>query len=130
MRRLWRVLLADDNDDFREMCAEYLTTAGYDVLQAADGALAIDAAIRRMPDLIVMDLEMPVMGGLEAIQRLGIDARTRAIPVIVLSADIVTGRARRVGCSTCLVKPCSPEELERIIRARIDMNQLGRASRG
>src|SRR6202022_4013710 len=82
MHRPRRVLLADDNDDIREMCADYLATAGYEVLQAENGVEAIDAAIHRKPHLIVMDLEMPVMGGLEAIQRLRVDARTRAIPVI------------------------------------------------
>jgi CheY-like chemotaxis protein len=126
MHRPRRVLLADDNDDMREMCADYLATAGYEVLQAENGVEAIDAAIHRKPDLIVMDLEMPVMGGLEAIRRLSVDARTRAIPVMVLSADGCVGhaRAKRVGCNTCLVKPCDPDDLEGIIRALIDARRL------
>ncbi len=86
MRSPRRVLLVDDEVDLREMCTEYLTTAGYEVLQAANGAEAIDIAIARRPDVIVMDIEMPVMDGLEAAQRLAADARTYAIPVIMLSA--------------------------------------------
>ena len=114
------------------MCAEYLTTAGYDVVQAENGVEAIDATTHRRPDLIVMDLEMPVMGGLEAIQRLSVDARTRAIPVVVLSADgiVAHGRARRVGCTTCLVKPCDFDMREGIIRAMIDTGELEPAPSG
>jgi CheY-like chemotaxis protein len=86
-------------------------------LASRNGVEAIDAAIHREPDLIVMDLEMPVMGGLEAIRRLRVDERTRAIPVMVLSADGIVGhaRAKRVGCNTCPVKPCDPDDLEGII---------------
>jgi two-component system, cell cycle response regulator DivK len=130
MRRCWRVLLADDNEDCREICAEYLTTAGYEVLQAENGVKAIDTAIRRKPDVIVMDLEMPVMGGLEALQRLGADARTCAIPVIVLSADGIVDhvKAERLGCTTCLAKPCDPYDLEGIIRTVVDAKRLERAA--
>jgi CheY-like chemotaxis protein len=121
MRRPWRVLLVDDDVDIREMCAEYLTTAGYEVLQAENGAEAIDVAIDREPDVIVMDVEMPVMDGLEAIQRLGADARTHAIPVVVLSANGVVehAKAERVGCTVCLVKPCDPYDLEGILRTLV-----------
>jgi CheY-like chemotaxis protein len=122
MRRPWRVLLVDDDVDIREMCAEYLTTGGYEVLQAENGAEAIDVAIDREPDVIVMDVEMPVMDGLEAVLRLEADARTHAIPVIVLSANGVVAHARaaRVGCTVCLVKPCDPYDLEGIIRTLVE----------
>jgi two-component system cell cycle response regulator DivK len=122
MRRPWRVLLVDDEVDVRELCTEYLTTAGYEVLQAENGAEAIDIAVGRQPDLIVMDVEMPVMDGLEATRRLGADARTRDIPVIVLSANGIVehARAERLGCNVCLVKPCDPYDLEGIIRTLVE----------
>src|ERR1700679_3578070 len=94
VRRAWRVLLVDDQVEAREICAEYLTATGYEVLQAENGARAIDVAIARKPDVIVMDIEMPVMDGLEATRRLGADPRTHAIPVIVLSANAVVEHAR------------------------------------
>jgi CheY-like chemotaxis protein len=122
MRRPWRVLLVDDEIDIREMFGEYLTTAGYEVLQAENGAEAIEVAIRRRPDVIVMDFEMPVMDGLEATQRLGADVRTHDIPVIVLSEHGVVehARAERLGCRVCLVKPCDPYDLEGIIRTLVE----------
>jgi two-component system cell cycle response regulator DivK len=132
MRRPWRVLLVDDEVDVREMCAEYLTTAGYEVLQAENGARAIDVAIGRKPDVIVMDIEMPVMDGLEATQRLGADARTRGIPVIVLSANGIVehAKAERLGCNVCLVKPCDPYDLEGIIRTLAEPRRQAPATGG
>jgi CheY-like chemotaxis protein len=131
MERPRRVLLVDDDDDSRELCAEYLGAAGFEVVQAENGAEGIETAIRRKPDLVVMDLEMPVMGGLEAIERLRDDARTRAIPVIVLGAtgDVDHAKVMRAGCDTCLVKPCEPDDLEGIIRAVLDASQLAPAAR-
>jgi two-component system cell cycle response regulator DivK len=132
MPRPQRVLVVDDDDDSRELCAEYLGVAGFEVLQAENGARALEIAIRRRPDVVVMDLEMPVMGGLEAIRRLREDVRTRAIPLIVLSAngDVDHAKAERAGCHTCLVKPCDPDDLEGLIRALLDTNRLDLASRG
>jgi two-component system, cell cycle response regulator DivK len=132
MRRSWRVLLVDDEVDVREMCAEYLTTAGYEVLQAENGAEAIDVAIGRKPDVIVMDVEMPVMDGLQATQRLGADARTHGIPVIVLSANGVVehAKAERLGCKVCLVKPCDPYDLEGIIRTLVEKSRQEPAAGG
>lgn len=131
MRRRWRVLLVDDDVDFREMCTEYLATAGYEALQAANGAEAIDLAIHCKPDIIVMDLEMPVMNGLEAARRLGADARTAAIPVVVLSANGIAehGSAERLGCTVCLVKPCDPYDLEGILRTLVETRRHAPAAR-
>jgi CheY-like chemotaxis protein len=124
-------LLVDDDDDSRELCAEYLKGAGFEVVQTDNGIEAIGAAITRRPDLVVMDLEMPAMGGIEAIRTLKDDARTCGIPIIVLSAtgDVDCARASRVGCETCLVKPCVPDELVGVIRAVIDTNRLNSQSR-
>jgi CheY-like chemotaxis protein len=131
MQRPWRVLLVDDDDDSREVYAAWLTAAGYEVLQAEDGAEAIETTLRRRPDLIVMDLEMPVMGGLEAIRRLREDARTWAIPVVVLSANGIVDHAKaaRAGCETCLVKPCACDDLENVVQAILDASRLTTAAR-
>ena len=126
MHRPWRVLLVDDDDDAREMCAESLGQFGYETLQAEHGAEAIETTLRRKPDLIVMDLEMPVMGGLEAIRRLRADARTSAIPIIVLSANGILdhAKAKNAGCDTCLVKPCAFDDLESVVRTMIEASRL------
>ena len=131
MPRPQRVLLVDDDNDTRALCAEHLGTAGFEVLQAANGAEAIAMAIQRKPDIVVMDLEMPVMGGLEAIQRLRGDDRTRAIPIVVLSAngDVDHAKVKRAGCDICLVKPCRLDDLEGVIRALLDMYPVELASR-
>jgi CheY-like chemotaxis protein len=126
VHRPWRVLLVDDDDDNREICAEFLIRAGYEIVQAENGADGIEVALRRKPDLIVMDLEMPVMGGLEAIRRLRLEPGTCATPVVVLSANGIVDhtRAERVGSSACLAKPCDLDDLEGIIHILIDTAQL------
>lgn len=131
MHRPWRVLLVDDDDDSRELYAAWFTAGGYEVLQAEHGAEAIETTLRRKPDLIVMDLEMPVMGGLEAIRRLRADDRTSAIPIVVLSANAIVDHtsAEEAGCRTCLVKPCAIDVLESVVRAILDASQLPPAVR-
>jgi two-component system, cell cycle response regulator DivK len=116
------VLLVDDQDDSRELYAQHLARVGFEVLQAANATVGIEVACRRKPHLIVMDLEMPGMGGAEAIQRLRMDVRTRHIPVVVLSGKPAVDQEmiRRTGCFAYLVKPCSFDDLEGVIRAAVD----------
>src|SRR5436305_740772 len=76
MRRPMRVLIADDDEDNREMYAEYLGMRGFSVGQAENDAVAVEYARRAKPDLIVMDLDMPVMDGIEAMTVLRDDAIT------------------------------------------------------
>jgi CheY-like chemotaxis protein len=120
--RAWRVLIVDDDPDGREIAARFLGFAGFDVSEAENGRDAIAGALTRKPDLILMDLEMPVMGGLEAIRRLKLDARTRAIPIVVLSANSAGDRAeaQRAGCAATLFKPCDPSSLERTLRELLE----------
>jgi CheY-like chemotaxis protein len=108
------VLVVDDFDDNRSMYAVYLTYSGYDVLEAADGREAVETAGIKMPDLIVMDLSLPVMDGWEATRRLKANERTRHIPIIVLTGHAVAGQARdarKAGADAFLAKPCLPEML-------------------
>jgi CheY-like chemotaxis protein len=131
MHRPWRVLLVDDDGDAREMYGELFTGAGYEVLQAENGAEAVEMASRRRPDVVVMDLDMPVMGGVEAIERLRCEARTRSLPIVVLSAssEIDHARAARAGCDRCLGKPCELDVLEGAVRSLIESHHLDRAVR-
>ena len=119
------VLVVDDFEDNRSMYAVYLTYSGYDVVEGADGREAVEIAGRRLPDVIVMDLSLPVMDGWEATRRLKAEARTRHIPVIALTGHSLAGHsrdAREAGCDAFLAKPCLPETLvekvEELIRKR------------
>jgi two-component system cell cycle response regulator DivK len=108
------VLVVDDFEDNRSMYAVYLTYSGYDVVEAGDGKEAVEVAGRTMPDVIVMDLTLPIMDGWEATRRLKADERTRHIPIIALTGHAVAGQsreAREAGCDAFLAKPCLPEML-------------------
>ncbi len=108
------ILIVDDFEDNREMYAEFLTYSGYRVLEAANGAEAIAKTQEQMPDLVVMDLSLPVLDGWEATRRLKLDPRTRHIPVLALTGHVLEGHthgAREAGCDGFLAKPCLPEKL-------------------
>jgi CheY-like chemotaxis protein len=115
-RRARLILIADDSRDTRQLYAAYLIHRGFAVVTAADGDTAIDLAVRLRPDLIVMDLAMPRLDGLNATQRLKLHPRTSRVPVIVLTgypyAAIERG-AFEAGADVFLTKPCLPDELER-----------------
>jgi two-component system cell cycle response regulator DivK len=109
-----RILLVDDTEDARELYAEYLESRGYDVSQAADGQQALHAAFAQLPAVIIMDLDMPVMDGWTAIRVLKGDARTRHVPIIVVSGNVMPDQvraAREAGATAVLEKPCAPGAL-------------------
>jgi CheY-like chemotaxis protein len=113
------VLVVDDFADNREMYSEFLTFSGYEVVEARNGKEAIDAAFQRTPDIIIMDLSLPVMDGWEATRRLKADERTRKIPVVALTGHALAGHskgARDAGCDSFLAKPCLPDQLVAEIR--------------
>jgi two-component system, cell cycle response regulator DivK len=105
-----RILVVDDFKDDREMYAHFLSLKGFQVTIATDGEEALDKVIQLRPDLIIMDLWMPGIGGWEAIRRLKADAKTRDIPIVVLTARAFVS-AQAVGSDGCLIKPCNPEEM-------------------
>lgn len=109
-----RVLVVDDYRDAREMYAEYLRFAGFLVAEAATGLEAVEKAFEAQPDIILMDLSLPIMDGCEATRHLKADPRTAAIPIVALTGHALAGypeRAREAGCDAFLAKPCLPEDL-------------------
>jgi CheY-like chemotaxis protein len=115
------VLVVDDFDEARVSLAEFLSVAeGFRVETAADGQQAVDMALRTRPAVVVMDLAMPVMDGVEAVRRLKATPETRDIPVIVLTAfkpeDETPQRALEVGGAELMTKPVDPRHLVRRIR--------------
>jgi two-component system, cell cycle response regulator DivK len=118
-----RVLLVDDYPDAREMYTEYLEFSGFDVVEAGNGMEALQKAVDASPDIILMDLSLPVMDGWEATRRLKADARTASIPVVALTGHALAGiseGAKKAGCDAFVTKPCLPEELVREIRRILD----------
>ena len=113
------VLIVEDDRDFREMLTLYLEFCGYVVHVASDGAEAIKIAGRVHPHIILMDLMMQRMDGLEATRRLKADALTSDITIVALSARSQGDEdhvARDAGCDAFISKPCNLEHLAAILR--------------
>jgi two-component system cell cycle response regulator DivK len=113
------VLVVDDFQDNREMYAEFLAYQGFRVIQAANGVEALDQAFNNHPDIIIMDLSLPVMDGWEATRRLKADERTNAIPVVALTGHAMQGHSKgamEAGCDSFVAKPCLPDQLVAEIR--------------
>lgn len=119
-----RILLVEDNALSRDMLSRRLAKKGYDVVIAEDGAQAVSQALAERPDLVLMDLALPVLDGWEATRRIKAEPRTAAIPVIGLSAHAMTEdaqRAREAGCDDFDTKPVDfarlLEKIERLVGA-------------
>jgi two-component system, cell cycle response regulator DivK len=127
-----RVLLVDDYPDAREMYTEYLEYSGFEVVEAENGLEALQRAVDTAPDIILMDLSLPVMDGWEATRRLKADKRTAAIPVVALTGHALAGiseGAKRAGCDAFVTKPCLPEDLVKEIRRVLESSgKKGRRS--
>jgi CheY-like chemotaxis protein len=113
-RRRPRVLVADDHDDMREAFAWCMRAAGWSVDEVTNGAEALALAAALAPDVIVLDLHMPVIDGIEAMRRLRKDPRTARIPVVACTAfgHLHEIELQDAGFDDLVLKPCSPEELQ------------------
>jgi CheY-like chemotaxis protein len=116
------VLLVEDNEDNRIVYSTILQHFGYIVMEALNGEEGIAKARNERPDLILMDISIPVIDGWEATQVLKRDPETRAIPIIALTAHALASdreKAMEVGCDSYLAKPCEPKavvsEVEKFI---------------
>jgi len=115
-----RALVVDDYDDAREMYSEFLTFKGFEVVQAQNGVQALAQATSLLPDLIILDLALPDIDGIEVTRRLKKSPATEAIPIVMLTANAqarMLDEARKAGCAAVLVKPCTPEELLEVVTA-------------
>lgn len=116
------VLLVEDNEDNRTVYRTILEHFGYEVVEARNGEEGIRLAREQLPDVILMDISIPVIDGWEATKILKSDERTQQIPIIALTAHaLATDRAKaeEVGCDGYLAKPCEPRrvvaEVERFL---------------
>lgn len=111
------ILIADDHDDNRELLRLLLSGAGYEVREAKDGSECLVLARDQHPDLIVIDLSMPVLDGWEVFRELKADQRTRAIPCMAVTAhaDLDRSGALATGFSAYVSKPFSADDLLKTI---------------
>lgn len=103
-----KILLVEDNEMNRDMLSRRLIRRGYDVVLAEDGAAGLTAAREHRPDLVLMDMSLPVMDGWEATRQLKAAEETRNIPVIALTAHAMAGdeeKALGAGCDAYETKP-------------------------
>ena len=103
-----KILLVEDNEMNRDMLSRRLVRNGYEVSIAIDGQQGVDMALSERPDLILMDMSLPVIDGWEATRRVRVNDATRAIPVIALTAHAMAGdreKAMEAGCDDYDTKP-------------------------
>jgi two-component system, cell cycle response regulator DivK len=114
-----RILVAEDQEDNRQILRDLLASAGYEMIEAVDGAEAVAAAKRERPDLILMDIQLPLLDGYEATRRIKADPELKNIPIIVVTSYALSGdevKARAAGADAYVTKPYSPRLLLAKIR--------------
>ena len=108
------ILVVEDQEDNRQILRDLLGSAGYELTEAQNGQQALSAVATRRPDLILMDIQLPVMDGYEATRRIKSNPTTQSIPIIVVTSYALSGdesKARAAGCDAYVTKPYSPRQL-------------------
>jgi two-component system cell cycle response regulator DivK len=110
-----KILLVEDNEMNRDMLSRRLERKGYQVVMALDGAAGVEMAKTEQPDLILMDMSLPVLEGWEATRRIKADDATRLIPVIALTAHAMAGDREKAMSAGCEDYDTKPVELVRLL---------------
>ncbi len=113
------VLLVEDNEDNLLIYSTILRHSGFSVLEARDGQAGMDVAKRELPGLILMDVSIPVIDGLEATRRLKADPSTKQIPIIALTAHALASdqqKATDAGCDAYIAKPAEPSAVLQAVK--------------
>lgn len=120
------VLIADDNEDVRNISKTILESRGFAVSQAVNGEDAVELAQRHLPDLIFLDLTMPVLDGWEAIALLKSDPETKGIPVVAITAyEPTPEEVRKAGFCGLVTKPLSPPQMVEAVEICLDAHDQG-----
>jgi two-component system, cell cycle response regulator DivK len=109
-----RILVVEDTEDNRQILRDLLTAAGYELLEATDGVQGIMMAAQHRPDLILMDIQLPVIDGYEATRQIKRDAALQHIPIIAVTSYALSGdeeKTRAAGATGYIAKPFSPRQL-------------------
>jgi two-component system cell cycle response regulator DivK len=109
-----RILVVEDQEDNRQILRDLLGSAGYELVEAEDGPAALTLVKRQRPDLILMDIQLPLMDGYEATRRIKAEPDLQSIPIIAVTSYALSGdedKARAAGCDGYVTKPFSPRQL-------------------
>jgi two-component system, cell cycle response regulator DivK len=114
-----RILVVEDQEDNMQILRDLLSSAGYEMIEAQDGEAGVSIAVSERPDLILMDIQLPLLDGYEATRRIRADPALHATPIIVITSYALSGdeaKARTAGCDAYVSKPYSPRQLLAKIR--------------
>jgi two-component system, cell cycle response regulator DivK len=117
-----RILIVEDQADSRQIIRDMLAPTEYEVIEAGNGEEALAAIAKQRPDLILMDVQLPIMDGYTATRRIKADPVLRSIPIIAVTSFALDGEekiAKAAGCDDYVPKPYSPRELLAKIRQRL-----------
>jgi two-component system cell cycle response regulator DivK len=120
-----RVLVVEDQEDLRGVLRDLFTSSGYIVIEAVDGAAGVARAKSDRPDIILMDIQMPIIDGYEAARQIKADPNLTSIPIVAVSSFAMKGdeeKARAAGCDEYVTKPYSPIQLLRMVRGYLGDN--------
>ena len=109
-----RILVVEDQEDNRQIIRDMFAGTDYEIIEAENGEEAIAAVAKQRPDLILMDVQLPIMDGYEATRRIKADPALRSIPIIAVTSYALSGedkRAQAAGCDDYVAKPYSPRQL-------------------
>ena len=113
------ILAVEDQEDNMQILRDLLSSAGYEIIEAENGELALAAVAQRRPDLILMDIQIPIIDGYEVTRRIKADATLKSIPGIAVTSHALAdgeAKARAAGCDDFVAKPFSPRQLLAKIR--------------
>ena len=108
------ILVVEDQEDNRQILRDLLGNAGFDLIEAENGEEALAALVKQRPDLILMDIQLPIMDGYEATRRIRANPEMKGIPIIAVTSYALTGdeaKALAAGCNAYVTKPYSPRAL-------------------
>lgn len=118
-----RILIVEDTEDNRRILRDLLTNAGFDIYEAHDGCAAITAAADVRPDLILMDIQLPILDGYEAIRHIKSNGDAEPPPIIAVTSYALSGdeeKAWAAGCDGYIAKPFSPRQILAKIRELLE----------
>lgn len=126
MKRMKRVLVVEDNENNIYLIRFILQKNGFEFIEARDGETGVELAVKEKPDLILMDIQLPVLDGYEATKRIKTMEETKDIPIIALTSYAMVGdreEALNVGCDGYIEKPINPETIIAEIKKYLKKNE-------
>jgi two-component system cell cycle response regulator DivK len=109
-----RILVVEDQEDNMKILRDMLLAAGYEIMEAVNGEEGLAVVAKQRPDLILMDIQIPILDGYEATRRIKADPALKSIPIIAVTSHALDGgedKARAAGCDDFVAKPYSPRQL-------------------